>query len=165
MKQVLEISDSDVGLEVKEVEYRPRTTARAILNNNGKIALLHVTKHNYYKLPGGGVEEGETIQQGLIREIKEEVGCTFELQGEVGEIIEHKSHFGIVQTSHCFLAKVLEEGEPQFTEKELKDGFEIVWVPFEEAVELVKNSKPLVYQGKFIVLRELKFLEEARAKL
>ena len=165
MKNVLEISDVDIKEEVKEVDYRARTAARAILNHNGKIALLHVTKHKYYKLPGGGVDEGESIQQGLIREIKEEVGCTFELKGEVGEIIEHRSHFGLVQTSHCFLAKVLEEGEPNFTEKELNDGFEIVWAPFDEAVELLRNSKPLLYEGKFIVLRDLKFLEEAREKL
>jgi len=25
----------------------------------GKIAFLHVTKENYYKLPGGEIEDGE----------------------------------------------------------------------------------------------------------
>ncbi len=162
MKTVLEINDTDIGMELKDVEYQPRTAARAILKKGNQIGLLHVTKKKYYKLPGGGVDEGETIQQGLKREVKEELGCTFNLLREVGEIIEHRSHFGLVQTSHCFLGEVEEVGEPDFTEKEIENGFEIVWVTLDEAIELVKNSKPENYEGKFIIVRDLKFLEEAK---
>ncbi|WP_425446062.1 NUDIX domain-containing protein [Dethiothermospora halolimnae] len=33
-------------------------------------------KYPYYRLPGGGVEKGETSLQGCLREIKEETGIT-----------------------------------------------------------------------------------------
>ncbi len=81
---------------------------------------------------------------------------------ELGEIIEHRSHFGIVQTSHCFMADATEEGAQELTEKELNDGFELVWVPYTEAVSLVSDSKPADYAGKFIVIRDLQYLKEAK---
>jgi 8-oxo-dGTP diphosphatase len=159
----LEISDVDVGEEtVENVDYRPRTAARAVLRKGNTIALLHVSNHNYYKLPGGGVDEGESIETGLIREVKEEVGCTFNLLGEVGEILEHRSQHELVQTSHCFLAELDKEGEPEYTDTEIAGGFKLVWVPFIEALELVRNSKPNNYSGKFIIKRDLEFLEQAK---
>ena len=163
MKCVLEINDGDLSFPIKQdANYRARTAARAVLRNKDKIALLHVTRHNYYKLPGGGVDEGETIRQALVREVAEETGCTLKARDELGEILEHRSQQEIVQTSHCYLADVETVGKPEFTEKEIGDGFELVWVSFDEAIKLLKESQPDNYSGKFIVMRDLKFLEEAR---
>ena len=162
MNRILEINDGDVGLETKEdAKFRPRTAARAVLKKGNKIALLHVSNHHYYKLPGGGVDKGETIEQGLKREVMEEVGCTCIVFDEIGEILEHRSQIEEVQTSHCYLAEVEKEGKPDFTEEELEGGFELVGVTFDKAVELIKKSKPDTYDGKFIVVRDLQFLKEA----
>ncbi|MAG45766.1 MAG: ADP-ribose pyrophosphatase [Nanoarchaeota archaeon] len=163
MNRILEINDSDIKLEVKgDAKYRPRTAVRAILRKKDEIALLHVSKHHYYKLPGGGVDEGETIEDGLKREIMEEVGCTFSIVNEIGEILEHRSQIEQVQTSHCYLADVEKEENPNFTQKEIKDGFELVWVTIDEAINLIRNSKSDNYAGKFIVVRDLQFLKEAK---
>ena len=58
-----------------------RTRVAGIIFIDGKIALMHrkdVLKRpempEYYTIPGGGVEEGETEEEGVIREIKEEFG-------------------------------------------------------------------------------------------
>ena len=53
--------------------YRPSVRA-VILTEDGKIALVHSKKHHYYKFPGGGIEEGESHIEALVREVKEEVG-------------------------------------------------------------------------------------------
>ena len=34
---------------------------------------------NYYTFPGGGLEEGETLEEGTIREIKEEFGINVKI--------------------------------------------------------------------------------------
>ncbi len=49
---------------------------RAIIIRQNKILLIKRVKPNetYWVIPGGGIEKGETKEQALIREIKEELG-------------------------------------------------------------------------------------------
>ncbi len=49
---------------------------RAIIVNNGKLLVMHRNKYGsqYYTLVGGGVQDGESLEQALIREVKEETG-------------------------------------------------------------------------------------------
>ena len=51
-----------------------RNSARSIIISDGKIAMIHSLKYNYYKFPGGGIEPGETAVDALIRETLEESG-------------------------------------------------------------------------------------------
>ena len=46
-----------------------------ILNEDGQILLLHSNKHNGYSIPGGTVEEEESIRDTVIREVFEETGA------------------------------------------------------------------------------------------
>ena len=50
--------------------------ARAIIIENGRLLVMHRNKEGsqYFTLVGGLVGDGETIEQGLVREIKEETG-------------------------------------------------------------------------------------------
>jgi len=143
-----------------------RNAARAVVfDDENKIAILHVSKHGYHKLPGGGVEDGEDMAKALEREMKEEIGSQIEVTGQVGRIIEHKDAQNLKQESFCWLADLVgEKGQPDFTEKELGDGFEVMWVSLDEAIEIIKNDKPDNYDGKFIVIRDLCFLEEVKRR-
>ncbi len=50
-----------------------RINIRAIIIRNNSILLCKNKKHNFYFLPGGGLEEFETINDCIIREFKEEM--------------------------------------------------------------------------------------------
>ncbi len=51
-----------------------RDSARSIIIRNGKIAMVHSQKYDYYKFPGGGIENGEDPIEAMIRETREEAG-------------------------------------------------------------------------------------------
>ena len=51
-----------------------RPSIRGIIVRDGKVAMVHSEKFDYYKFPGGGIEPGEDHKATLIREVKEEAG-------------------------------------------------------------------------------------------
>lgn len=51
-----------------------RHSARSIILRDGKIAMIHSLQYDYYKFPGGGIENGEDPIAAMIRETKEEAG-------------------------------------------------------------------------------------------
>jgi len=160
MELLLKIKTDEI---TDETNLQIREASRAILfDENNLIPLLFVSKCNYHKLPGGGIDAGENKDQALIRECLEEVGCTISVTGEVGKIIEYRSKFKLKQTSYCYLGEIITKGKPNFTEDELNDGFKIVWLTLDNAIATVKNDKPEGYEGPFIHERDLKFLETAR---
>jgi len=139
-----------------------REAARGIVfDSENMIALLYSKKFNYYKLPGGGVEEGEDYETALKRECQEEIGCDVEVLNELGIIIEYRKKYNLKQTSHCYTAKVIgEKGISTLTESEREEEFETVWVPLKEAIQKVKNiSNPSVYEVPYMVTRDTTFLE------
>ena len=157
---------------IKCDSYKVRKAARAIvINTKNEIAILNVTNHTYYKIAGGGIEFGEDIEKALRREVMEEVGAEIEILDELGLIIEWKNSHQTQQISYCFVAKTKGEiGKPQFTEKELQDGFAIEWHSLEKAIKLLENSSPqgnenVEYTGKYMVERDLTFLLEYKTKM
>lgn len=164
MKILSEIKDKDYPEDESELENRE--TARAVLfDDNGLVPLLFASRYNYHKLPGGGLEEGEDKFTALARELKEEVGCTAEIIAEIGQVIEFRSKWDLKQYSSCYLAKVLSKGQHDFTDKELEEGFEIIWVKFAEAISLIENDASENYEGGFVQKRDLAILKALREML
>ena len=170
MKLLLTIKEHDVVPESPDVdvsEFRERSAARAVLlDNQGQVYLLNVSKHGYHKLPGGGIDEGEEIIQALERELLEEVGCKAEIVAELGTIVEYRNYDdgGLKQTSYCYLAKqVGDQTDSALEEGELEEGmYEVKSNSIEEAITLLTNDNPDNVEGKFIQMRDIAFLRAAK---
>lgn len=74
-----------------------RTRVAGIVLMQGGIALMHrkdVIKRKdfseYYTFPGGGLENGETLEEGTIREIKEEFGIDVKVVKKLYEMESEK---------------------------------------------------------------------------
>lgn len=164
MKQLKLINPENVS-EEEIKNYDTREAARAVvIDKDGNIALLYVSKANYYKLPGGGIDEGEDKKSALLRECQEEIGCDVEVLSEIGSIIEYRKIQNLKQTSYCYLAKVKgDKGTPNFTESEIRAGFKQVWLSYNDSLNAMRDGQPPHTEGKeYIKPRDTTFLEEAK---
>ena len=155
MELLAEIKEPDLILtEIREY----REAARAVLfDESGLIPLLYVSKFRFHKLPGGGIEPGENRVEALMREAREEVGCDVEITGELGKVVEYRAA-DFQQVSYCFTGNIMSKGEPAFTEREIAHGFQLVWMPLDDAIAAVDQDKALNREGWFIRQRDFVFL-------
>ncbi len=88
-----------------------RIRVAGIIPMENGYALMHRLKvknknnlQEYYTFPGGGLEEGETYEEGTIREIKEEFGIDVEIIRKLYEFESEK----LDQKEIFFLCKYLD---------------------------------------------------------
>lgn len=117
--------------QVKREVYQPPkhivSAATIVLNDKNEILLIKGPKRGW-EMPGGQVEEGESIKEAAIRETKEETGIDV-------EIIKFCGIFQNVGRSICntlFLAKPI-GGVPTTSSESL----EVRFFPIDEALKIV----------------------------
>lgn len=140
----------------------------------GKVGLIEATKGGYYKLPGGGIDKGETKEQALRRELIEEAGYEIGNINEFGYTVEYRCQrpqfpeSGLRQVSYCYVVEAREYVGAALEEDEALDGFELVWMDIDEAIAKVSSVVPHqaggsdLYGMQFYTLREKLILESYR---
>ena len=132
----------------------PRIRLTGILVEDGKVLLVKevLRERSRWNLPGGGLEPGETIEAGLIRELREETGLAVRVE-ELLYVTDRFKTLGHQIVDLCF--KVRRVGG-SFEQRLADDGngetlSEVRMVPLDELgtcgfdakfIALVRNDFP-----------------------
>ena len=165
MKHIITITDKDITGSDKLSSAKPRIAVNAVLfDKEGNIALSYLGKYDLYTLPGGGVDAGEDFQTAVKREVWEEAGCRCEVVGELGEIFENRGQNDFTQQRLYFTARVIgEKGSLHLTNEEIEEQTDVVWLPFDKALELICDKQHDKYMHIFIQKRDTAALNEAKS--
>jgi ADP-ribose pyrophosphatase YjhB (NUDIX family) len=107
------------------MKFAGRTATAIITFPPDKILLIKrvtVPFKGYWALPGGRVEPRETVEQTIVREVKEETGLTVEIINKIGDYHEQGVQ-GDVEYDYypaCFLVKIV-DGEIKKQESEVEE--------------------------------------------
>ncbi len=143
-----------------------RHAVRCIIRRGDTVALVKSTVKGFYQFPGGGIDPGETHQQALIRETREETGLDiipesirpFGITQEIRAsqiaaetIFDHTSYFYFADAAGDTHGQVLEDYE-----KEL--GYTLEWANIDHARQVnLELCRTHSYKSRF-VLREAEIL-------
>lgn len=152
-----------------------RPSVRGIIIKDGKIAMMHSLKYDYYKLPGGGIEEGEELRDTLVREVKEESGLVVKKEtikefGYVRRIEKGMFEDIFMQENYYFLCDVEDEVSSQeLDDYEAEEGFTLEFVTPEQAINVnnTGDHREKVEKQTFtgMLTRENRVLQMVRAEL
>lgn len=123
-----------------------RPSVRGIIVRDGKLAMMHSIKYNYYKLPGGGIEGEETLVETLIREVREESGLvvipdSIKEFGYVRRIEKGRIEDIFIQENYYFLCEAEEEVVSQeLDDYEADEKFTLEFVSIEDAIKVNETA-------------------------
>lgn len=156
------------NLDMKD--YDPKGTAvvrpavRGIIIRDGKLAMVHSLKYDYYKYPGGGIDAGETMSDTLIREVREEAGLqviphTIREFGFVHQIQKGVLEDIFIQENYYFLCDVEDSPIPQELDGyEAEECFTLEWVE-PECVIRANRAACSGPKNPTMLMREVRVLE------
>ena len=124
--------------------YPIRVRASALIIQNDAILLVEFDDENglHYNLPGGGVENGETLIDAVKREAKEEASVDIEV-GDVAFLYEYApfknaDKYGLVHSITTIFDCTLKEGaQPRISLTPDPNQTGVKWIPLNELSQIV----------------------------
>ncbi len=134
-----------------------RVAVRSVIYIKDSVLLVH-SNRGYYKFPGGGVEEMESREESLIREIREETGyVNCQVKYKIGRVMERRideydSNALFQMTSHYYLCELIDEYKvnQELDDYEHEEQFTPVWIEPEVAIKQNQNIIDQLDQNSFL---------------
>lgn len=173
MKHLGHIDHKSITGEYNDIlnkEFLVRQAVRAVIRRQDKkIAMVYSSKFDTYKIPGGGIEKGESILDALKRETLEETGLEINITFPLGLVTELRADFskfekGMFQFSYAYFANYKKDlQDVSYTDSELEEGFSLKWIEIHEVMKHMQSSRTNSYNKKFELARDFLILSEAKS--
>lgn len=165
----LELEDTQWPFEYTD---HHRNIARAVVfDDEGNFYFMRAVRDDEFgkatiiETSGGGVEEGEDLNEAIKRELNEELGAQVEIVCKIGVVSDYYNLIHRHNINNYFLCKVISFGEKHLTQDEIeKFHLSTLKLSIDEAIaeyERCSDSK----LGKVIASRELPVLRKAKELL
>ena len=145
-----------------------RNSARSIIIKNKRVAMIHSMKYDYFKFPGGGIENGESPVEAMIRETREESGLivkpdTVKEYGYVHRIqrSDRDETECFIQDNYYYLCETADEiGLQELDDYEAKESFTLEYVEPDVAIRKNRHAvqnpyDPVMFEREAHVLELL----------
>jgi 8-oxo-dGTP diphosphatase len=140
-----------------------RFASRCVVTQGDRVALQDLATEEAYKVPGGGVQYNENVEDAIHRELEEEVGIADCALQALGIIIEYRREWRMVQISYCFRAAL--DAEATIGEA-TEAGSSLVWAEnATDALRIVRGVKTNTYDKRFMTTRDARLLEFYQATM
>jgi nicotinamidase-related amidase/8-oxo-dGTP pyrophosphatase MutT (NUDIX family) len=124
-----------------------RQRAGVIIVQDDHILLLHRHKNGreYYTIPGGGVEPGESLTEAAVREAKEETGLDVTLGRELWRYGDRNIYFAV----EAFSGE-LRVGGPELARESLTNRYRLEWLPLANLLDV--EAGPVAIKRKIVAM-------------
>ncbi|WP_409298695.1 NUDIX hydrolase [Peribacillus sp. SCS-26] len=158
-----------IGMMVQEdraIKINQRVAVRAVILREEQILMVKSDKGDH-KFPGGGVEDGESFEVAIRREVAEETGYVISgITEKLGIVVEnhpdvHEENAVFQMISHYYSCQLSEESvlPLNLDDYEAALGYHPIWLPIQEAIR--ENSAFLEsFPDSSWAIRENLVLEE-----
>jgi 8-oxo-dGTP pyrophosphatase MutT (NUDIX family) len=129
-----------------------RQAVRGIVRDGDDVLLLYTRRYDDYSLPGGGLDGNETVEEALVRELKEETGATgIRIGRYLGYGDEYRppqkpGYDVLFMRSHYYLCQVDRQlGNATPESYEVRNGMTAQWIDIHEAIrhnESILSGQP-----------------------
>lgn len=168
--QIVKLTLVDDQYPIEGTEHVRPISRGVVLDENGNVALHHVYRDDafgkqwYFETPGGGIDPGETPEQAVKRECKEELGDEVEILSYLGEVDDDYNLIHRHNQSHYYLCRKLSQGKRHFVSEGDLLIRETLWIPIEEAIAKMESQDDWGV-SVLVKRRELPVLRAAQEKL
>lgn len=151
------------NLRDEEIEFKRYKARALIIDDNNVVTLCNY--RDVYMLPGGKIDSGENTEEGLLRELEEELGLVFNCNDleELVSVVNIAPNYPVGDSDKyanraCYTDyyvirtnRKIDKEKVKLTDREKKHNFRIEYIPMDRIIEVIENNEHYSFRNKYFV--------------
>lgn len=142
---------------------RVRVGCRGLIVKDNKVLLSYEERTGVYMSPGGGLENNESYEECVIRELQEEAGLKVKPIKAFVKVKEYA--YEVLWENNYFICEIIGECERHLTKSEEYNKVSVRWVDIDEAIGIFGDYQSKETDRASLYLRELTILKRLKTEI